>query len=273
MEQLMAKDPVSTLFADFTHLRQKGHSRDDAWEQIKQQASKLNEADLSRLLSQLRRWEAEEARHIAKRHADPHSTQTRQPVPTLNDESRRGVIRRIAPPPGRSAGSENAILCPQCHKPNAPHDAHCYSCGSLLRTKDNVPPEHIGDTHRITPVDTRSSAHFTDRSLLYLQVRGAMDTIRVKPRKDEMVIGRSSPDSVMLPDIDLAQYDAEVMGVSRLHAGLRRHGDTLVITDMGSLNHTYLNGQRLHPHEVRVLHDGDEIRFGQLPVRVHFRDE
>ena len=63
------------------------------------------------------------------------------------------------------------------------------------------------------------------------------------------------------------------LGVSRLHAGLRRHGDTLVLTDLGSLNHTYVNGEQLHPHEVRVLHDGDEIRFGHLVARVYFRHE
>jgi hypothetical protein len=61
--------------------------------------------------------------------------------------------------------------------------------------------------------------------------------------------------------------------LSRMHAGLRRQGDTLVLCDMGSLNHTYINGQRLHAHEVRVLHNGDEIRFGQLVTRVYFRPQ
>ncbi|RPI99164.1 MAG: FHA domain-containing protein, partial [Chloroflexi bacterium] len=90
---------------------------------------------------------------------------------------------------------------------------------------------------------------------------------------EEMIVGRKSPDSVMLPDIDLAPFQADVMGVSRLHAGVRRQNDTLVLTDLGSLNHTQINGQRLHSHEVRVLHDGDELRFGQLTVRIYFRKE
>jgi pSer/pThr/pTyr-binding forkhead associated (FHA) protein len=61
--------------------------------------------------------------------------------------------------------------------------------------------------------------------------------------------------------------------VSRMHAGLRRQGDTLVLTDLGSLNYTFINGQRVHPHEVRILRNGDELRIGQLKMRVYFRNE
>ena len=107
--------------------------------------------------------------------------------------------------------------------------------------------------------------------VLYLRVRDAQEMLRVRPSAGELIVGRRSPDSVMLPDVDLSAYQADLKGVSRLHASLRRHGNTLVLTDMGSLNHTHVNGQRLHAHEVRVLHDGDEISFGQLMVSVYFR--
>ncbi|NDJ75784.1 MAG: FHA domain-containing protein, partial [Chloroflexi bacterium] len=116
-------------------------------------------------------------------------------------------------------------------------------------------------------------AYFGDDMVLYIQVRGARQMIRIHPRAEEMVIGRQADDSAMVPDIDLAAFDAENMGVSRLHAGLKRQDNTLVLTDMGSLNKTHINGQRLHAHEVRVLHDGDELRLGRLQMRVYFRLE
>jgi predicted component of type VI protein secretion system len=42
------------------------------------------------------------------------------------------------------------------------------------------------------------------------------------------------------------------------------------VTDLGSANSTFLNGQRLMPHEPRVLRDNDEVRLGRLVFRVNF---
>jgi hypothetical protein len=151
---------------------------------------------------------------------------------------------------------------------NQQSDLYCYSCGTLL-----IAP---GATHQISDTQPMEGsqpdpAHFGPDMVLYVQVRGARQMIRLQPRGDEIVIGRQSSDSVMLPDIDLSPFQADTQGVSRLHAGLRRQENTLVISDLGSLNHTYINGQKLHQHEVRVLHDGDELRFGSLMVRIYFR--
>jgi pSer/pThr/pTyr-binding forkhead associated (FHA) protein len=76
----------------------------------------------------------------------------------------------------------------------------------------------------------------------------------------------------MVPDIDLTPYGADDKGVSRLHASLHRQEETLVLSDLGSVNHTFINGQRLHAHEVRVLRDGDEIRLGRLVLYAYFRE-
>ena len=65
--------------------------------------------------------------------------------------------------------------------------------------------------------------------------------------------GRRATDFNANPDIDLGPFQAWDYGVSRLHAKLRFQDNTLTITDLDSVNHTYINGQRLHAHEVRVL--------------------
>jgi pSer/pThr/pTyr-binding forkhead associated (FHA) protein len=87
----------------------------------------------------------------------------------------------------------------------------------------------------------------------------------------ELVIGRFYDESPVQPDIDLSPYNAENLGVSRLHAAIRRTDNTVSIVDLDSVNHTFINGQRLHPHEVRVLRDGDDIRLGKLTIKVTFK--
>ncbi|MGQ9888628.1 MAG: FHA domain-containing protein [Aggregatilineales bacterium] len=76
-----------------------------------------------------------------------------------------------------------------------------------------------------------------------------------------------------MPNIDLADQEGDSVGVSRLHLALRYDAryHTISVFDMGSANDTYINGQRLHAHEVRVLCDGDELRLGRLALAVSFR--
>ncbi|PJF25755.1 MAG: hypothetical protein CUN53_11175 [Phototrophicales bacterium] len=47
--------------------------------------------------------------------------------------------------------------------------------------------------------------------------------------------------------------------------------DTLSVTDLRSSNGSFVNNQRLHSHEVRVLRTGDELRLGKLVLGVVFQ--
>src|SRR5262245_44887599 len=47
---------------------------------------------------------------------------------------------------------------------------------------------------------------------------------------------------------------------SRKHARIRRHGDTYVVTDLGSTNGTYVNDIVVHE---RPLVDGDQVKIGR----------
>ncbi|MGO1051180.1 FHA domain-containing protein [Crossiella sp. CA198] len=53
--------------------------------------------------------------------------------------------------------------------------------------------------------------------------------------------------------------------ISRRHASLDRSGDEVFVSDLGSTNGTWLNGQRLHGP--RPLRDGDLLRLGGLELR------
>lgn len=84
----------------------------------------------------------------------------------------------------------------------------------------------------------------------------------------ECVLGRASGDRH--PDIDLSDYNAIEMGVSRRHVRIVRQFGTAQVEDLGSLNGTFLNGERLLPHQSRVLRHEDELRLGRLVLRVSF---
>lgn len=53
-------------------------------------------------------------------------------------------------------------------------------------------------------------------------------------------------------------------GVSRRHACVRREGDVVLIDDLGSVNGTYVNGERIG--EGRILEEGDKIQVGPMTV-------
>ncbi len=76
----------------------------------------------------------------------------------------------------------------------------------------------------------------------------------------ETQIGRASDLPISLPD----------RSVSRMHARLRRSGDSLVLEDVGSRNGTSVNGVRIHaPH---TLAPNDRVSFGNIMVRVITED-
>jgi hypothetical protein len=254
-------DTVRELFAQFVSLRQNAHSRDEAWRAIESAASLLSAHEREQLITMLRIWESNEGQAY-KSVEDPFETQNKPPAKLVE---KRNVIRRIQPVDQAPLPS-NSTECPTCHKPNPPGSLYCYSCGAILRT---IAPPNATRPLGPSGVD---NAYFGENWALYLKVQGTTETVRVQPRQVEMILGRKSPDSVMVPDVDLSVYSAGDKGVSRLHASIRRQENTLVLTDLGSVNHTFINGQRVHAHEVRVLHDGDEVRLGRLVLYAYFRE-
>jgi hypothetical protein len=57
-------------------------------------------------------------------------------------------------------------------------------------------------------------------------------------------------------------------GVSRRHAAVSRAGDQLVVNDLGSTNGTYVNGRRLGDAPPWPLRDGDQLRIGDVELRL-----
>ena len=114
------------------------------------------------------------------------------------------------------------------------------------------------------------NALFRENACLVFQLVESDARLTITPGK-ETVFGRFDPEGNDPSQVDLSPYGGRKKGVSRLHAAIYRSKHTLSLSDLGSSNGTFLNGERLRPQQTRVLRDGDEVRFGELAAKVYFR--
>jgi hypothetical protein len=165
-------------------------------------------------------------------------------------------------------------ICPYCGHNNREGTLFCEECGQTLfgnsvstatatKQLQNVPDE-------LGMKATWGTARFNSEASIIVHIRDAAEPIVLQPRQ-ETIFGRHDPTSETKADLDLTPFGALEKGISRAHAAVRRGEDTLTLVDLGSVNGTYLNGQRLAPNQPRVLRDGDEIRLGQLVIHIYFK--
>lgn len=84
------------------------------------------------------------------------------------------------------------------------------------------------------------------------------------------LIGRRDPKHNILPDLDLTDLDSGKIA-SRRHASIEYDQKGYKISDEGSSNGTWVNGERLAPRSSQALQDGDQIVFGRNGVKVTFK--
>lgn len=82
------------------------------------------------------------------------------------------------------------------------------------------------------------------------------------------LIGRNDPKSGIFVEIDLTALVSDPKIISRKHAQIEQEGDRFYLVDLGSVNGTKLNGQRLTPREKKPIWDGDGIEFGKNGVQL-----
>ncbi|HJQ36125.1 MAG TPA: cyclic nucleotide-binding domain-containing protein [Thermoanaerobaculia bacterium] len=87
---------------------------------------------------------------------------------------------------------------------------------------------------------------------------------------DETTIGRADPVTGILPDIDLTSVDTN-RSVSRRHAKIIKSGNEyLALEEVGTVNGTYVNEQRIPTGVPVTLHDGDLLKIGLISMKVVF---
>jgi pSer/pThr/pTyr-binding forkhead associated (FHA) protein len=86
---------------------------------------------------------------------------------------------------------------------------------------------------------------------LLVVLRGPNTGARFLLDDDEVNSGRHPDSDIFLDDVT----------VSRKHANFRHEGDTFVVRDVGSLNGTYVNRERI---DQATLRTGDEVQIGKF---------
>jgi len=83
----------------------------------------------------------------------------------------------------------------------------------------------------------------------------------------ETTVGRKDPVTGIYPDVDLSPLDNQ-RSVSRRHAKIyRRNTKFFVGEEIGTMNATFLNGNRLETGIPSEVVSGDELRFGVVVTR------
>jgi pSer/pThr/pTyr-binding forkhead associated (FHA) protein len=86
---------------------------------------------------------------------------------------------------------------------------------------------------------------------LLVVLRGPNTGARFLLDSDEVSAGRHPDSDIFLDDVT----------VSRTHATFRRDGDAFLVRDVGSLNGTYVNRERI---EEATLKTGNEVQIGKF---------
>jgi predicted component of type VI protein secretion system len=173
--------------------------------------------------------------------------------------------------------------CINCGHENRPGVLYCENCGVSLSGKAPLDTKSVDssseeerkqlgvDESVLTDVRVQGASVFSEKDLLRLEIEGSSEPIVLKPEA-ETIFGRRDPATGAMPDVDLTPFAGYRMGVSRRHAAIRfGDGQSLNLWDLGSSNGTYLNGERLSAHRPYRMHDGDELRLGQMMIRVRFQ--
>lgn len=171
------------------------------------------------------------------------------------------------------ANQTDVKICPLCEHHNAPDAAVCEVCHAplfltgittlYLDGQPVVPPviEH-------PPLNAGSMLAALPEGAVALLVLGQNTPIVVRDHP-EITLGRHVQGETS-PVVDLADYHAHLLGVSRRHAVIRQDREGYVIEDLNSNNGTWVNEERVLPGQSYPLAHGDQLRLGQLALQVYF---
>ncbi len=162
------------------------------------------------------------------------------------------------------------MFCTRCGQQNPDDSRFCARCGAPLSQPGGpVAPERSVETTSTIDLHALDSAlesaegasspdvptgavdSLPPGSALLVVKRGPNAGSRFLLDKDVTTAGRHPESDIFLDDVT----------VSRRHAEFHRSGSTFTVRDVGSLNGTYLNRERI---DEAVLSGGDEVQVGKF---------
>ncbi len=150
------------------------------------------------------------------------------------------------------------VFCRNCGHRNPDDGNFCSSCGAAL------PTERTETTVAIAPVDDHGESADQEPAVTHVEVPHGTPTLVVK--RGPTVGAHYALDSSVTragrhPESDIFLDD---ITVSRRHAEFSRGEDgRTILRDVGSLNGTYVNRERI---DEQVLAPGDEVQIGKFKL-------
>jgi pSer/pThr/pTyr-binding forkhead associated (FHA) protein len=151
------------------------------------------------------------------------------------------------------------IFCNRCGHRNPEGSNFCSSCGAVLERPAGADPSVT--TITITPVEAAGEVGDEEFTVsvgdvpagtgLLVVKRGPNAGSRFSLTEGTTTIGRHPDSDIFLDDVT----------VSRRHAEVTRQASSFTVRDVGSLNGTYLDRERI---ETAELHSGDELQIGKF---------
>jgi pSer/pThr/pTyr-binding forkhead associated (FHA) protein len=163
-------------------------------------------------------------------------------------------------------------FCTACGKQNPDDARFCSQCGSRLVSAEPAggaepSQESAGEStatiaigvgadktetsdRQLNPVDAAAVDALPSGHALLVVQRGPGSGSRFLLDADIVNAGRHPDSEIFLDDVT----------VSRRHAEFNRTGETFTVSDVGSLNGTYVNRDRIDRVQLK---DGDEVQIGK----------
>ncbi len=142
--------------------------------------------------------------------------------------------------------------CGKCGHRNEADARFCSSCGSELDVPSSTHDTQRHDIVDVTqPIPVETDPDHGDETPMLVVLKGRKRGSRFALDKETTSAGRHPESDIFLDDVT----------VSRRHADFVHSDDGIVVRDVGSLNGTYVNRQRV---DEATLRHGDEIHVGKF---------
>jgi FHA domain-containing protein len=189
-----------------------------------------------------------------------------------------------------------AERCPVCSQEISQDNSRCPTCKTIFSptifipqelrdelAKMSIEVEEIEKAHLLPHTETLQMGEDGTKELKFgtARMKGVLVLTEMRTEKSYYVaieklqlavVGRSNLKG-FVPTVDLSDAQGAEYGVSRYHASINLDGDVLSITDQGSTNGTFINGQRLTSGDARIIRNGDIIQLGTMRLRVGYQKE
>lgn len=165
-------------------------------------------------------------------------------------------------------------ICPVCGNEEIAGALFCSECGERLKSKGKIAVRDWKEFLGAEIGQDNSTSHVSEDlkqkpspGLICIKL---IESSKIIPLKFEIpiILGRLVEDQPLLPDIDLTGLSAYTNGVSRLHAEFCWTEEGVFVSDLGSVNGTFISGVKVEPNTWIRARIGDIVELGKVEVEI-----